>query len=793
MARHSWVLTGRMRCSLIGFMFASRYLLTNSLLKSPTAKGAETEDTKVHRPDPDVLQDILAGDQVGIISFRLFADKTWKYLYISPSCEHLYGYPVAEFWAEPSFWMSRIHTDDISRFEHNICDRILAAESFSIEFRFRCQDDQFHWMSSHYGVRADVTERSWVVTTFTVDISDRKQAGTARDRLFDQTTVGLCVVDQQGRLRQMNTAFCALVGHPAAVLQDRALTHLLEPEDLPAALTTMARLKQGETVHQFDHPCRHRDGQTRRLSWTIVPDLEAGWFYGSVRDVTEVQKGGPMDDSSPGPLAAQTLRQYERMVSATADGMALVGPDYTYRVVNQAYCDRFHQGATDLVGKSVASVLGATLFEAMGRPRLEQALGGAVVTYQGWLDLPQGERCFMGVTFAPYYAPTGDITGVVVTSRDLTDLKRAEIALQQQAARETVLARITGTLQETLELHPTLDAAAAIIRQYFEADRALVYQLQTDGSGQVVAESVATGWTPMGGITLDESCLTMPNRIQAYLRGKVQNIADVETSTLHPCYLGMLKRHQVRANLVVPIIDGGVLWGLLGIQQCDRPRHWHEDDIDMLQQLSQKLTLAIRQAQLYERLQATNHKLEYLANHDALTRLPNRRYFMESLTQEWQRAIRSHTPLTLVLCDVDYFKRYNDTYGHVAGDRCLAQVATILQQAIHRSVDMVARYGGEEFVALLPNTAEDGAIAVVNAIQTHLTAAAIPHQASLVNDQVTLSFGIACHTPQPHDTSRTLLTQADTALYEAKQQGRNQYHVAAANGERTVPSGDRVG
>jgi PAS domain S-box-containing protein len=285
-----------------------------------------------------------------------------------PSCEHLYGYPVAEFWAEPSFWMSRIHTDDISRFEHNICDRILAAESFSIEFRFRCQDDQFHWMSSHYGVRADVTERSWVVTTFTVDISDRKQAGTARDRLFDQTTVGLCVVDQQGRLRQMNTAFCALVGHSAAVLQDRALTHLLEPEDLPAALTTMARLKQGETVHQFDHPCRHRDGQTRRLSWTIVPDLEAGWFYGSVQDVTAVQKGGPMDDSSPGPLAAQTLRQYERMVSATADGMALVGPDYTYRVVNQAYCDRFHQGATDLVGKSVASVLGATLFEAMGRP-----------------------------------------------------------------------------------------------------------------------------------------------------------------------------------------------------------------------------------------------------------------------------------------------------------------------------------------------------------------------------------------------------------------------------------------
>ena len=106
---------------------------------------------------------------------------------------------------------------------------------------------------------------------------------------------------------------------------------------------------------------------------------------------------------------------------------------------------------------------------------------------------------------------------------------------------------------------------------------------------------------------------------------------------------------------------------------------------------------------------------------------------------------------------------------------------------------MVARYGGEEFVALLPNTAKDGAIAVVNAIQTHLSAAAIPHRASLVSDRITLSFGIACHAPQPRDIPRTLLTQADTALYEAKQQGRNQYHLVAVKGEGRVSSGDRAG
>ena len=120
-------------------------------------------------------------------------------------------------------------------------------------------------------------------------------------------------------------------------------------------------------------------------------------------------------------------------------------------------------------------------------------------------------------------------------------------------------------------------------------------------------------------------------------------------------------------------------------------------------------------------------------------------------------------------------------------------MATILQQAIHRSVDMVARYGGEEFVVLLSNTAEDGAIAVINAIQIHLSAAAIPHRTSLVSDRITLSFGIACHAPPPHDIPCTLLTQADTTLYEAKQQGRNQYHLVAVKGEGRGSSGDRAG
>lgn len=301
-------------------------------------------------------------------------------IYTFPSCEHLYGYLVSEFWTDPNFWISRVHADDISIFDGTVCDRIRATESFSVEFRFRCQDDQFHWMSSHYVVHPEATERSWLVTVFTVDISDLKQAA-ARDRLFDQVADGLCIVDWQGRCRDMNPAFCDLVGYPTEELRDQVLLHLMVPENQSVTLRALAQLKRGATLHQFEQRCRGQDGQARWLSWTVVPDLEAGQFYCAVRDVGNVQERFTIPELNQRQPAAQTLKQYERMVSATADGMALVGPDYTYRVVNQTYCDCFQRGGTNLVGQSLANVLGATLFETISRPHLDRALGGEVVTY----------------------------------------------------------------------------------------------------------------------------------------------------------------------------------------------------------------------------------------------------------------------------------------------------------------------------------------------------------------------------------------------------------------------------
>ncbi len=172
-------------------------------------------------------------------------------------------------------------------------------------------------------------------------------------------------------------------------------------------------------------------------------------------------------------------------------------------------------------------------------------------------------------------------------------------------------------------------------------------------------------------------------------------------------------------------------------------------------------------------IQKANQELQRLATIDGLTQVANRRYFDEFFSLEWLRLTRENAPLSLLVCDVDYFKYYNDTCGHQAGDECLRSVATVMSRAVKRPADLVARYGGEEFVVILPNTDQLGAITVAQAIAQELQQAKIIHPQSAVSQYVTLSIGIASTIPTQEYSPEVLFAVADKALYEAKQQGRN--------------------
>ncbi|BAY22999.1 diguanylate cyclase [Calothrix sp. NIES-2100] len=181
-----------------------------------------------------------------------------------------------------------------------------------------------------------------------------------------------------------------------------------------------------------------------------------------------------------------------------------------------------------------------------------------------------------------------------------------------------------------------------------------------------------------------------------------------------------------------------------------------------------------------EKAEDANQKLEQLANLDGLTQVANRRCFDKRLQAEWNRLAREQQPLSLILFDVDKFKSYNDYYGHQGGDNCLIRVAQTVQQTVSRPGDLVARYGGEEFSILLPNTDLEEAIAVAQSIQQAIHDLAIPHLHSDVKDIVTISLGITSVIPTSDIKPDILITSADKALYNAKQQGRDRYCIAVA-------------
>jgi len=172
-------------------------------------------------------------------------------------------------------------------------------------------------------------------------------------------------------------------------------------------------------------------------------------------------------------------------------------------------------------------------------------------------------------------------------------------------------------------------------------------------------------------------------------------------------------------------------------------------------------------------LQEANHKLELIANLDGLTQIANRRCFDDYLATEWQRHQREQNPLSLILIDIDYFKRYNDSNGHQGGDDCLIRVAQEIAKVPQRPTDLVARYGGEEFAAILSNTNMEGALQVAADIQTAIANLAIPHDNSDVSDLVTLSMGVASLIPTSERSPKDLISRADQAMYTAKNRGRN--------------------
>ncbi|MDJ0572847.1 MAG: diguanylate cyclase, partial [Pleurocapsa sp. MO_192.B19] len=394
------------------------------------------------------------------------------------------------------------------------------------------------------------------------------------------------------------------------------------------------------------------------------------------------------------------------------------------------------------------------------------------------------------------YLIEGQFEGETLTRsiRYAIERQRTEFHTRQQALMKKMLDKI----RNSIDLEAILQTTATEIQQFLHTDQVLIYRCESGQSEEttVVAQSVDAESKKLSieqfisavNLSSLHSILAESTSIKAVENARETSSEEIEVIVhqkirsylILPIWLSQSVDY-VYEKLTYPLIKQTVthnkdegLWGMLIAYNTRKTRKWQDWEINFLQRLTTQVTIAIQQSQLCCQLQTANQKLQQLAILDGLTGIANRRYFDLVLDKEWQRLAREKKPLSLILCDIDYFKAYNDVYGHQKGDRCLQKIAKLLQQSTRRAADLAARYGGEEFAVILPNTDSQGALFIAKNITQLLAQLQISHEKSPVSQYITCSIGIATKIPTSKQPVTNIIKVADNLLYEAKKAGRNQ-------------------
>jgi len=377
---------------------------------------------------------------------------------------------------------------------------------------------------------------------------------------------------------------------------------------------------------------------------------------------------------------------------------------------------------------------------------------------------------------------------------DITAQKQAELERQRELERALLLKRIAADIRSSLDPQQIFQTAATSLGEALQVSCCTLHTYTAEPQPQIarVAEYCAEPHQPLPEVTWS---VEQP-LVAAALAGDRALVADDVQHLAAVCQGEPALQSLVLARTSYQDFPNGAIV----LEQRDRPRHWQAHEIELLEAVAVQVGIAIAQARYFEQeqrqraelaaqnraLQQTeaalvraNQDLQRLATLDGLTGVANRRQFNQRLREEWQRLRREQQTLALILCDIDYFKQYNDTYGHLAGDDCLQQVARALASLVKRPADLVARYGGEEFALLLPNTDLDGAAYIANKLTCAIAELNLAHQAA-PSGALTISSGVAASVPQIHQVPESLIAAADRALYLAKQQGRNCFALQPA-------------
>ncbi|MGB3190289.1 MAG: diguanylate cyclase [Limnoraphis sp.] len=558
---------------------------------------------------------------------------------------------------------------------------------------------------------------------------------------------------------------------------------LIHPEDRSSLNHAVERTVKQGIPFKIDHRIIHSDASVRYLEARgdviYSPQGEVIRMFGTGLDISEQQAA--LRERKQLELALKEGENRLRSILESSPyGIFIKDLQGKYTDVNPAYEQMSQLKREQLLGKSDYDILPDEFAKLCQASDEAAIVAKHPIVFEEEVPFQNGIRTLLITKFS--LIDTTDqayeICGIIL---DISDRKQAELLLQRQTQQEKAFNQVVQLIRNSLDLTTIFSIAVQQAAQLIDVKQVAIVQYQPENKYWIhlATYSRDANIPDTTGYKISDQNNPFAARLK---QGKIVIVND--TNTIEDQINKTITQEFPGSWLLIPLIVNGRIWGSFSLLRNLSDSPYEDEQITLACRFADQLAIAIQQSQLYEKLQKANEQLHYLANHDQLTQIPNRRYFDEYLEQEWKRSVREQTQLILILCDLDYFKQYNDTYGHPTGDQCLLKVAQILNQVIQRPADFIARYGGEEFAIILPNTDVEGGIHVIKNIQNKLYTLNIPHTNSLVDNQVTLSFGLASTYPNLQSSVQALINRADQALYQTKQRGRNNYSIKTLKTER---------
>ncbi|MBD1940234.1 PAS domain S-box protein [Microcoleus sp. FACHB-68] len=440
------------------------------------------------------------------------------------------------------------------------------------------------------------------------DVTERKQAEEDRDRFFTLSVDMLGVAGFDGYFKQLNPAWKETLGYPIETLKSQPYLEFVHPDDREATKAESEKLAQRSITVAFENRYRCKDGSYRWLSWNATPFVEQGLIYAVAHDITKRKQAEA--------ALRESETQYRSVVESVREVIFQTDATGLWTFLNPAW--------SEITGFSLEESLGTDFLRYVHPDDRQNNSELFQWLVEGKKDecryevryLTNAESCLIScsrygdnegintfrwveVCARVKLDAAGQIVGTGGTLNDITERRQAEESLRQQFLREHLVGTIAQRIRQSLDLEEVLNTAVAEVRQFLKTDRTVIYRFLPDWNGFVEVESVGEGWSQTLGANINDPYFG-ETHVELYKHNRIAAIEDIYAAELNQAHIELLSQYQVRANLIVPILQGENLWGLLIAHHCNAPRRWRATEIVLLKQLSVQLAIAIQQSTLFE-------------------------------------------------------------------------------------------------------------------------------------------------------------------------------------------------